>query len=178
MSWYVRRGEREIGPLGEDALRALVGTGQILHDTQVWREGLSTWAAAGALPGVLGPQAAVPLTSSGQQALVAASDATRQAAASPVTRAAPLELATPLSRFWARSLDLTVASLLGGVLIGAILPNLLLHWSAPAGEEWLILLLLLPFALTMDALIHWAMGKKPLTIPEISPVPPRVFASS
>lgn len=58
MMWYVRRGEREIGPLGEDALRALVGTGQITADTELWHEGLSGWTAAVALPGVLGPRAA------------------------------------------------------------------------------------------------------------------------
>ncbi|HEX4266737.1 MAG TPA: DUF4339 domain-containing protein [Steroidobacteraceae bacterium] len=58
MIWYVRRGEREIGPLGEDALRALVGTGQVTHDTPLWHEGLPGWTAAGALPGVLGPKAA------------------------------------------------------------------------------------------------------------------------
>jgi hypothetical protein len=57
MTWYVRRGEREIGPLGADALRALVGTGQVTSDTPLWREGLPDWTAAGALPGVLGPRA-------------------------------------------------------------------------------------------------------------------------
>lgn len=59
MRWYVRRGECEIGPLGEDALRALVGTGQITDDTQLWREGLSGWTEARALPGVLGPRASI-----------------------------------------------------------------------------------------------------------------------
>lgn len=58
MIWYVRRGEREIGPLGEDALRALVGTGQVTPDTLLWSEGLPGWTAAGTLPGVLGPRAA------------------------------------------------------------------------------------------------------------------------
>jgi hypothetical protein len=57
MIWYVRRGDREIGPLGEDALRALVGTGQVNSNTPLWREGLPGWTAAGTLPGVLGPTA-------------------------------------------------------------------------------------------------------------------------
>jgi hypothetical protein len=57
MVWYVRRGERELGPLGEEALRALVGTGQVTADTPLWRAGLADWTAAGALPGVLGPRA-------------------------------------------------------------------------------------------------------------------------
>lgn len=59
MKWYVRRGECEVGPLGEDALRALVGTGQITDDTQLWREGLSGWTDARAIPGILGPKASV-----------------------------------------------------------------------------------------------------------------------
>ena len=59
MIWYVRRGEREMGPLGQDALRALVGTGQVTSDTLLWREGLPGWTAAGALAGILGPRAAV-----------------------------------------------------------------------------------------------------------------------
>ncbi|MFZ0501564.1 MAG: DUF4339 domain-containing protein [Steroidobacteraceae bacterium] len=58
MIWYVRRGEREMGPLGEDGLRALVGTGQVTSDTPLWRAGLPGWTAAGALAGVLGPRAA------------------------------------------------------------------------------------------------------------------------
>ena len=65
MIWYVRRGDREIGPLGDDALRALVGTGQIHSDTPLWREGLTEWTAAGTLPGVLGPlrnESSVPAT--------------------------------------------------------------------------------------------------------------------
>lgn len=57
MIWYVRRGELELGPLGEDALRALVGTGQVTRDTPLWHEGLPDWTAAGALGGVLGPMA-------------------------------------------------------------------------------------------------------------------------
>ena len=59
MIWYVLRGERELGPLGEDALRALVGTGQVTPDTRLWHDGLTCWTAAAALPGVLGPATAV-----------------------------------------------------------------------------------------------------------------------
>lgn len=161
MSWYVRHGEREIGPLGEEALRALVGTGQIVHDTPVWREGLATWTAASALPGVLGPRAALPPAPSGQPASAATSDATRPAAASPVTGATPLELATPWRRYWARSLDLFASSLVVGVLIAAIRPTLLMRLGTPAGGEWVVVLLLLPFASAMDAWVYWAMGNTP-----------------
>jgi hypothetical protein len=59
MIWYVKRGEYEVGPLGADALRALVGTGQVTSDTLLWHEGLPDWTAATALGDVLGPRAAV-----------------------------------------------------------------------------------------------------------------------
>ncbi len=97
MIWYVRRGERELGPLGEDALRALVGTGQVTADTPLWREGLPGWTAAGALPGVLGPgAAAVP----GPQPLAGVTDSTR-------TPAAPRAVISPL--YWAAAGILLVA---------------------------------------------------------------------
>lgn len=160
MSWYVRRGEREIGPLGEDALRALVGTGQITRDTPLLREGLTHWTAAGALPGVLGPRAAAPFTPSPQPIVAVAPEATRPAAGSAAGRAQP-ELATPWGRYWARCVDLTIGSFLAGVLITAIRPSLLTQWDATPGREWIVALLLLPLALAMDALIYWALGNTP-----------------
>lgn len=161
MSWYVRRGEREIGPLGDEALRALVGTGQINQGTEVWREGLPHWTAAGALSGVLGPRAGVPRVPDGRQAIAAPSDCARLAAVTPDAEATPDELATPWRRFWARSLDLTVSSLLVGALIGVIRPNLATYAGVSSGMQGLILLSLLPVALTMDALIYGAMGNTP-----------------
>src|SRR5579863_4178591 len=104
MSWYVRRGEREIGPLGEDALRALVGTGQVTRDTPLWREGLSGWTTAGALPGVLGPRASAPCVPSPGPAIAVASDSARPTAAATAAATVP-EPATPWRRYWARSAD-------------------------------------------------------------------------
>jgi len=161
MNWYVRRGEREIGPLGEGALRALVGTGQIAPETQLWREGLADWTAASALPDVLGPRAAVPFAPRAQPAIAVASDSTLPAAPAAVGGATSLDPATPWRRYWARSVDLTVSSLLVGVLLAAIRPGLLAQLNAPTGREWIILVLLLPFALAMDALVYWALGNTP-----------------
>jgi hypothetical protein len=78
MIWYVRRGDREIGPLGEDALRALVGTGQVTADTPLWRKGLPGWTAAATLAGVLGPKATV---SPGSQPPGSGGDSTQAPAA-------------------------------------------------------------------------------------------------
>jgi uncharacterized RDD family membrane protein YckC len=142
MIWYVRRGVREAGPLGEAALRALVGTGQITADTQLWREGLPGWTTALELPGVLGPRAAV--------------------AASPSQiEAPPFEPATPWRRYWARLIDLTVSMFLVAVVIGAIRPSLIAHLNAAVGARWVALLLLLPVALILDTLVYWLLGNTP-----------------
>jgi HAMP domain-containing protein len=147
MRWYVRRGEREIGPLGEDGLRALVGTGQITPDSQLWREGLSGWTPALALPGVLGPRASAPFAADSRSAVVAA----------PTPRVP----ATPWRRYWARSIDITISTVVVDVLIGALRPTLLGQLTAAAHGRWVVVLILLPFALIMDAVIHWALGNTP-----------------
>lgn len=181
MIWYVRRGEREIGPLGDDALRALVGTGQITRNTQLWREGLSGWTAAFALPGVLGPRAAAPLAPASLAPAPLAPASLRPASLAPAsgpatamapdlihpqataaeTGAAAHEPATPWRRYWARYLDISISTFLVAVLISAFRPSLLSQLGAAAGEGWIVLLLLLPFALTMDTLIYWALGNTP-----------------
>lgn len=147
MTWYVRRGEREIGPLGEDGLRALVGTGQITPDTPLWREGLSGWTRAVAIPGALGPRGRAPF----------AADSRSAAATAPT----PHEPATPWRRYWARSVDIAVSTFMVGVLISALRPTLLEQLTGAAHGRWILVLVLLPFALTMDAAIHWALGNTP-----------------
>ncbi|HEV7137231.1 MAG TPA: RDD family protein [Steroidobacteraceae bacterium] len=173
MSWYVRRGELEIGPVGEDALRALVGTGQITADTQLWREGLSGWTEAIALPGVLGLRAAAPCASSPRPPLIqAVPDAPRWMAAAPAGTALEADAALPAGatlaapappwrRYWARSLDVTIGTFLVAVVIGVLRPGLSAQLGATKHVGWIIVLILLPFALAMDALIHWALGNTP-----------------
>lgn len=146
MTWYVRRGERDLGPLGDDALRALVGTGQVTADTPLWREGLPDWTAAAALAGVLGPRgvaARAPGQSCGDGA------------------GASWEPARPWRRYWARCLDISVSAFIVAVLIGALSPPLLARSSLGAMRGWIILLVLLPLSLIMDTVIYWALGNSP-----------------
>ncbi|MHB8816379.1 MAG: RDD family protein [Steroidobacteraceae bacterium] len=161
MIWYVRRSEREIGPLGDDALRALVGTGQITPDTQLWREGLSGWTSASVLPGILGPRGAASPATDSQPPVALASEPPRAAVGSPAIGATIFELATPWRRYWARSLDIAACSFLAALLISAIRPSLPAQVSAQAGWRWMFLLLLLPAALMMDTLVYWALGNTP-----------------
>jgi hypothetical protein len=144
MSWYVRRADHELGPLGEDALRALVGTGRITPETELWREGLPGWTPALSLPGVLGPRSA----------------AARAATASPALVVAR-EPATPWRRYWARALDITLSVFLAAVLVSAVRPGLSARLSAMTGQRWTVVLMLLPFALLLDALMYRALGNTP-----------------
>lgn len=50
--WYYARGEEQVGPVGEDELRALIAGGQVTADTLVWTQGMSNWIAAGRVPGL------------------------------------------------------------------------------------------------------------------------------
>ncbi len=168
MIWYVRRGEREIGPLGDDALRALVGTGQVTRDTQLRREGLAGWTAALALPGVLGPKGAAPAARAapaGRASDAIASEPPQVLAASSAASSVAIdtarELASPWRRYWARSLDIFASTFLAATLVGALWPSLLSQMTAAAGQKGIIVLILLPFAFAMDALICWALGNTP-----------------
>src|SRR6185437_11435312 len=169
MIWYVRRGEHEIGPVGEDALRALVGTGQITPDTPLWHEGLSGWTGALELPGVLGPRIAAPVgpravdspTPGLQPSLAFAPESSAATASSSSVDAAPFEPATPWRRYWARLIDLTVSMFLVAVMTGAIRPSLIGQLNAAVGAKWVVLLLLLPVALVLDAGIYQALGNTP-----------------
>lgn len=159
MIWYARCGECEIGPLGEEAVRALVGTGRITADTPLWHEGLSAWTAAGALPGVLGPRAAAPLAPGLRAAAPPASF--RSAASASRDGSTPRELAPPWRRYWARSLDLLVGFGVASLLLGATWPGLFTRLNALTGQKWVVLLVLLPFALAVEALVYWALGSTP-----------------
>lgn len=159
MIWYVRCGECEIGPLGEEALRALVGTGRIIGDTPLWREGLPAWTAAVALPGVLGPRAAAP-PAPGLQA-AGAPGASRPAAPASRDGSTAHELAPPWRRYWARSFDLLVGFGVTSLLFGVIWPGLFTRLNGLTGQKWVVLLVLLPLALAVDAVLYSALRSTP-----------------
>jgi uncharacterized RDD family membrane protein YckC len=152
MTWYVRRGEYELGPLGDDALRALVGTGQVSAETPVRREGVCGWTAAAAIPGVLGPRAVAPRAPDPQASV---------AEAPAVAPAAMPQPASPWRRYWARSLDISICVFVMAVLVGALSPTLLAQSTLGEARGWILLLALLPLSLALDTLIYWALGNSP-----------------
>src|SRR5712691_11820114 len=43
MNWYYVDAGQQAGPISEDDLATLAGSGKIQPDTLVWREGMATW---------------------------------------------------------------------------------------------------------------------------------------
>jgi hypothetical protein len=55
MNWYYAEAGQQVGPVTEEELLRLVGTGSIRADTLVWHEGLANWQAYGELKPGPGP---------------------------------------------------------------------------------------------------------------------------
>jgi hypothetical protein len=55
--WYYAQGNNELGPVDMETLRSLLLARQIKPDTLVWREGMSQWAQAAQVPGLIQQEA-------------------------------------------------------------------------------------------------------------------------
>lgn len=45
--WYVQQGQNRVGPVSEEVVRTMAGSGQIAPTDLVWSAGMPTWEAAG-----------------------------------------------------------------------------------------------------------------------------------
>ncbi len=64
--WYFADGDVQRGPVTEAQLRALIGTGNLTPEDQVWREGMEDWTPAGEIPGLFSqPSSATPPATAG-----------------------------------------------------------------------------------------------------------------
>jgi uncharacterized RDD family membrane protein YckC len=142
MSWYVRRDGEELGPVTEEALRALTATGQVDAGTLVRREGEDEWLAAGTVPGLIAPPPPPP--------------------AAPAEPDTVTDAARPWPRFWARQFDLLLLAMLIGFVIGMVQPSILAAF-APAGAfaDQLFGWVLLPVVIVAEAAVHAAFGTTP-----------------
>ena len=50
--WYFADGDVQRGPITEAQLRALIGTGNLTPEDQVWKEGMEDWTPAGEVAGL------------------------------------------------------------------------------------------------------------------------------
>ena len=57
MDWYYAESGRQVGPIKEEALEALVRSGAVNPDTLVWQQGMSNWQAYRTVRPVVGPPA-------------------------------------------------------------------------------------------------------------------------
>jgi hypothetical protein len=72
--WYAAIGDQQTGPHSDERLRELIAAGTVTANTQVWCEGMSTWARAADVPGLMAsaprpsslPPTAAPTAYSGQ----------------------------------------------------------------------------------------------------------------
>ena len=74
--WYTAIGGKQDGPFSDERLRELIAIGSVRADTLVWCDGMSNWARAGEIPGLMSashpapppPPAAAPTIGAGPSA--------------------------------------------------------------------------------------------------------------
>lgn len=91
--WYFADGDVQRGPVTESQLRALIGTGNLTPEDQVWKEGMEDWTPAGEIPGLF--DQAGPVTPPATPGMPAAT--APAAAAEPKAKAAKAVKAAPAS---------------------------------------------------------------------------------
>jgi len=169
MDWYVQIGERQLGPLSEDTLRAMAAAGEIGPDTLLWRAGMTEWAIATSIPGILvpppvsSPARSTPSKPTSWNAPL--SDNTQRREHTPP----PANLAAPWPRYWARCLDLLVwTTALFAVLVALVRSgDIQLQifqpgglFAGPGGDQ-LLAWAILPLAIIVDAITYSLFGNTP-----------------
>jgi uncharacterized RDD family membrane protein YckC len=139
--WYVRN-EEKIGPVSTSDLKSLLQRESIGTTTMVWQEGMDAWLPIGDVPALVSIKQAVP-------------PPIPQQVESEQVLAMPL--ATRWPRFLARIFDLwwegMLLSLLAGLVIGRY-SAAFLEWIYKPGSTQLFGVLLIPFSLTLDAVVY------------------------
>ncbi len=51
--WFIARGDKQEGPFPDERLRELIAGGSVTAETLVWCEGMSAWAKAAEVPGLM-----------------------------------------------------------------------------------------------------------------------------
>jgi uncharacterized RDD family membrane protein YckC len=153
MSWYVRNGGREIGPISEQTLRAMSATGQLDVATLVRRSDSAQWLAVTAVPAIVPPPGAAPLP---QRLALRAGPAPQQGALEEVAH--DEDIATPWRRLWARLLDVFLCIYLLGFVLGAVRPSLFQSGGTEAAHQQLIAWLLMPVVMVLDSIIYAMFG--------------------
>ncbi|MBY5443799.1 MULTISPECIES: RDD family protein [Rhizobium] len=161
-TWYYAVGQEHKGPITEEELHDLIKRGQIIKETPLWQEGMSTWVPAAELSEisagfvVLPP---LPVQPPPVQAGKAAPTTHVEADAKP---SAPLQ-SRPWPRFWARLID---TLLIGSIIIFAAAiafviyaPDLYLHMISM--NDGVIGIIVLPITGLVLAILMILTGTTP-----------------
>ncbi|MFT3924217.1 MAG: RDD family protein [Myxococcales bacterium] len=139
MTWYAQKGDRELGPMTIEALKALVASGELAASAPVRKSEEGTW-------------------SSTAQAVLASSGSTPIS----VVRQS-VELAGPWARYFARMMDMLVGVFLISFLLGAIAPSMFqpdAFFGGQSGGQRLFLLIM-PLVMVVEAGLYALFGTTP-----------------
>jgi hypothetical protein len=184
MDWYYSGGGKPVGPHSADDIESLFVTGQINSDTMIWRKGMPQWAPLADVPDFAGlqsddlppplppmtqPKSPAPEPTRAEREAIGESDEVdldddgkpdREPIFNFSEASLTPNLAGPWTRYFARSIDLTV---IGSVLLTTIywvLPSIspaaYLQVYAVDGRAWF--LIMLPFAHFINAIIITLAG--------------------
>lgn len=186
MDWFVHDGQRGSGPITADALRIMLATGAITPDTLVWRTGMETWTPASSVPGIGAPPT-IPSAGGNTRFEGVAAESSIDSGPAEVSGIRPgsrddgarqhslqdddetsrteqtTQLATPWRRYWARMLDITIFSMLVGIVFGIVAPSAFMPggmFGTKVGEQ-LVGWIFLPLALIIDGVVLGLFGGTP-----------------
>jgi len=156
MQWYVRRGGNQSGPIDDVALRQMAAHGEINTETLLWCPGAEGWRKAIEIPGLITPP---DLPGDTIAPVRTAADAV-SLPANLQSEAIVAQLARPWPRYWARSFDVFLWTILLAIIFAAVSPK---AFDAVSGEGkgQVLSVLLLPFAMLLDAIIYSALQNTP-----------------
>jgi hypothetical protein len=131
--WYAAIGGRQDGPFSDQRLRELIAAGTVRADTLVWCDGMSNWARAAEIPGLMS-SAQIAAPSSAPQWTAAAGSAYAAGGAAGVV-ADDYHLAFDPQRTFDRVWPLYWRIVVLWLSVFAVIP---LPWAAPWFIRWFV----------------------------------------
>jgi uncharacterized RDD family membrane protein YckC len=161
VDWYIQKGDKQLGPVDDAALRAMAAAGTIDRKTLLWHAGLTEWLPAENVPGLITPPPAPTSTGLLAAAPPDLKTATPFAANHSQPAAPESTIARPWPRYWARFIDVSIEIGALSFILGMLAPSLfqsggIFDSNGPAKN--LAGIVLLPVALVVDALLYSLLG--------------------
>jgi uncharacterized RDD family membrane protein YckC len=111
-AWHYEESGKQVGPVSEEKIRQLLASNTIYASTLVWREGMPQWSRVDSISGFeISPYASPVFDTSSEI------DWSGYTPTGPQVR--------PWIRYWARSSDFFLFSLISGFILGVVAPHVL-----------------------------------------------------